>query len=319
GLLMLALRWLQKQPVFSLAVLWFFGTHILESTVIPLELYFEHRNYLPMIGPLFALVWYGNQLIGRIDVLESKRIMQGIVAVVLVIMSWSTWQAATIWGNANDLFAYWAFEKPRSIRAQVQFGDYLTLVGEPQLGLRTVVDVREYYPDEITLMLHQWNLACDFQLDPGITLREIAERDRLEYLRSDINAEFEILLRNFMSNRCENPPLDDLLALTERIEQLRMTENNQIRFHFLLADLYIFMGQLDQALINLTRSFQLSGNALIPIRQAMLSYSAGNLDDSLVFLQRAEVADQSRSRLMPSVQERIDSIRRTIELRQQGN
>ncbi len=320
GLLALAMRWLKSQPVFSLAVLWFFATHLLESTVLPLELYFEHRNYLPMIGPLFALVWYGNLLVERIDVQESKRIMQAIVAVVLAIMTWSTWQAATIWGDANELFAYWAYEKPRSIRAQIQFADYLTLVGEPEQGLRTVVALREYYPDEITLMLHQWNMACDFRLQPEISFREIANREQLEYLRNDINSEFEILLGNFMGNRCDHPPLQDLIALSERIDQLHMTENNQIRFHFILADLYIFTGQLDQALINLTQSFRLSGNALIPIRQAMLSYSAGNLDDSLVFLQRAETADQARNPLLPSVQEQIDLIRRNIELRrQQGN
>ncbi len=36
----------RRWPLFSLAVLFFFGSHLLESTVLNLELYFEHRNYL---------------------------------------------------------------------------------------------------------------------------------------------------------------------------------------------------------------------------------------------------------------------------------
>ena len=38
-----------RYPLVSLAILFFFTGHLLESTFIPLELYFEHRNYLPSI------------------------------------------------------------------------------------------------------------------------------------------------------------------------------------------------------------------------------------------------------------------------------
>ena len=39
--------------------------HLLESSYIPLELYFEHRNYMSMIGPIMASVWYLNVLLER--------------------------------------------------------------------------------------------------------------------------------------------------------------------------------------------------------------------------------------------------------------
>jgi uncharacterized membrane protein YhfC len=45
----------RRYPAWSLAVLFFFAGHLLESTSIPLELYFEHRNYVPamlMFWPL---------------------------------------------------------------------------------------------------------------------------------------------------------------------------------------------------------------------------------------------------------------------------
>jgi hypothetical protein len=44
------LRW----PAFAFAVFWFLGSHVLESTVLPLELVFEHRNYLASLG---LFVW----------------------------------------------------------------------------------------------------------------------------------------------------------------------------------------------------------------------------------------------------------------------
>ena len=56
-----AFHWRRKYPLLALPVLFFFAGHLLESTVIGLELYFEHRNYLPaafLFMPLAAgIVW----------------------------------------------------------------------------------------------------------------------------------------------------------------------------------------------------------------------------------------------------------------------
>jgi tetratricopeptide (TPR) repeat protein len=46
-----------KFQVYSFSVLWFFAGHFLESTYFNLELYFEHRNYLPSIGVFFLLAY----------------------------------------------------------------------------------------------------------------------------------------------------------------------------------------------------------------------------------------------------------------------
>ena len=45
----------RQMPLFSFAVLFFLVGHLLESTFFGLELYFEHRNYLPSTGLIAAL------------------------------------------------------------------------------------------------------------------------------------------------------------------------------------------------------------------------------------------------------------------------
>lgn len=47
ALLVFAVRQWRKYPLLSFAILFFFINHLVESTIIPLELIFEHRNYLP--------------------------------------------------------------------------------------------------------------------------------------------------------------------------------------------------------------------------------------------------------------------------------
>ncbi len=45
-----------RYPLFGFGLFWFLGGHLIESTVVALELVFEHRNYLPGFGVILAVV-----------------------------------------------------------------------------------------------------------------------------------------------------------------------------------------------------------------------------------------------------------------------
>jgi len=47
----------KKRPILSFCLLWYFGNLVIESSIFPLEMVFEHRLYLPSVGPfiLFSL------------------------------------------------------------------------------------------------------------------------------------------------------------------------------------------------------------------------------------------------------------------------
>jgi protein O-mannosyl-transferase len=48
----------KRKPVLSYFILWYFGNLVIESSIFPLEMVFEHRLYLPAVGPfvLFSLM-----------------------------------------------------------------------------------------------------------------------------------------------------------------------------------------------------------------------------------------------------------------------
>ncbi len=56
GLIILVIYQRLKRPLLAMAIIWFLIGHSLESTVIPLELMHEHRNYLPSLGLIFVLM-----------------------------------------------------------------------------------------------------------------------------------------------------------------------------------------------------------------------------------------------------------------------
>jgi len=51
----LAWRLRERRPLVALGIAWFYVGHLIESTVLPLELVHEHRNYLPLLGFLLAI------------------------------------------------------------------------------------------------------------------------------------------------------------------------------------------------------------------------------------------------------------------------
>ena len=58
GLVILLLfAWLvrTRAPIVAFGIIWFFVGHSLESTIFPLELMHEHRNYLPSIGIMLVI------------------------------------------------------------------------------------------------------------------------------------------------------------------------------------------------------------------------------------------------------------------------
>ncbi len=46
----LGFRLLRRAPLVGFGLLWFLTGHLMESTLIPLEIAHEHRNYLPLVG-----------------------------------------------------------------------------------------------------------------------------------------------------------------------------------------------------------------------------------------------------------------------------
>lgn len=102
----------------SLFAGWFFFlvAHSIESSILPLELYYEHRNYLPSIG-------LGLAVIGTIAaMLKGDRITNqaAIVAVVIALgtLSWLTLQRALIWRDKDAIVDLALIHHPESLRAR---------------------------------------------------------------------------------------------------------------------------------------------------------------------------------------------------------
>lgn len=107
---------LGRLAIFSL--LFFLAAHSMESTVIPLELYFEHRNYLPAFGIYFGVVALGLSLLQKYPYLKPT-----IVSVFLIWIGFFTYASSSqayVWSNKYLLHFNALKMHPLSARANTE-------------------------------------------------------------------------------------------------------------------------------------------------------------------------------------------------------
>jgi len=102
----------KKTALLGMGILFFFIGHGLESTVIPLELYFEHRNYLPAVGLYLAFAF----LFSRLLIQKHRPIIYFVfLSYVGLNLFWLGVKAET-WSSQEKLFTMEAQYHPNSLR-----------------------------------------------------------------------------------------------------------------------------------------------------------------------------------------------------------
>ena len=118
-LLGFAFLWMSRRPVLSFAIFFFFFNHIIESSVIGLELVFEHRNYLPSLFifmPVAQCIKVGIKRYGTLSSNLPRLLNMGVVLLVIALGT-GTYVRNMAWANERTLWEDTLTKAPNSIRA----------------------------------------------------------------------------------------------------------------------------------------------------------------------------------------------------------
>ena len=122
GLLALAaaclLSW-RRWPLAVFGIAWFFGGQLMESSVFPLELAYEHRCYLPDLGLILTItsLLYPLQSSARFQLARYA-----LIGMMLGICAYLTWQRASDWDDNLTFAASEARHHPGSRYATYMLG-----------------------------------------------------------------------------------------------------------------------------------------------------------------------------------------------------
>ncbi len=123
GILITAVLCARRERLFSFCLLWFLGNLLIESSIIPLEIIFEHRTYLPSMM-LIVIIIVG------VHRLFAGNMLKAVIFVTAVILlsSW-TYARNSIWENEVSLWTDIADKAPHKPRAQMNLGIILSKEG----------------------------------------------------------------------------------------------------------------------------------------------------------------------------------------------
>ena len=109
----------RRRYLLGFGVSWFLVGHALESSVFPLELVHEHRNYLPIFGVLFAGGYVGAQALG-----PPKRLSAGLLCFPLLLFGAVTFVRADTWGEQERWVSAQLRHHPLSARVQESYAEH---------------------------------------------------------------------------------------------------------------------------------------------------------------------------------------------------
>jgi protein O-mannosyl-transferase len=261
ALLVLAIHQRRSRPFFALAVLWFLAGHSIESTVVPLELYFEHRNYLPVVGPVLALC----SVLAYLPAARRRFALAGAAAYILIsaaILLSQTW----IWGDPPRAARYWHLQFPDSVRAATTVAKYRLASEGPRGAVHSLYRIVDRDPTAGYLLIPALNLSC-------IAAPQSDHENELRRLVDVLpNVDFSFAVGTMLSDLyttagridCEGVDGAAVMRLAEAvIRNPRYSENGAYNrlHHQLLARMLRDDARFEQAIFHLRRAVEFGGGA----------------------------------------------------------
>ncbi|HJU39731.1 MAG TPA: tetratricopeptide repeat protein [Tahibacter sp.] len=285
-----ALCWVlrRRMPILAAAVLFFFAGHLLESTVIALELYFEHRNYVPamlLFWPL-AVALTGD---GRWQ--AARRFAGFALPLLLVAM---THAHAKLWGNPVEQAIVWAALSPDSPRAQSNAAQYEMNTGDPAAAQARLLEALARHPDELQLALNL--LAARCRLGSVGTADVDAITQALRNAQHSLQLTFKWLdnmVAPVAAGECpglELAQLEAMIVTARANPRLNNAAGRAQELEHIIGRIALLRGDPDQALLHFNLGLDAEPRPVVVLKQAALLASAGHPRQALVHLDRFERA-----------------------------
>lgn len=126
----------------AFGLLFFLAGHLVESTVISLEIYFEHRNYLPAAGLLLVAAT------AALNVWPwPSRLLAAACGAYLLSLALVTGLGAMDWGDEGRLLERTVRHHPHSMRAWTSLGE-LAFTQAPVTGLQVAAQAVANDPEQ---------------------------------------------------------------------------------------------------------------------------------------------------------------------------
>lgn len=272
ALLGIARKFLRCFPPLSAAIVFFLAGHLIESSSIPLELYFEHRNYLPALLMFWPLAEW---LADRKKLVLLKTTLIWLLPLALALLTHSR---AQIWGNELAQALIWARINPDSPRAQANAAQAEMQAGRPDLGAARLQQWLAHRPNDLQISFNLLGAKCMMgsvsQDDITVARQAIMSAPSTGALLAHW---LDRMLPIATAQQCKNLGVADLLDLMDaglsnpKLDDLASRQD----LTYLHGRIRLAQGHPDAALGDFKRALDFAAQPSIALEGAALFGSAG--------------------------------------------
>lgn len=307
-LALLASIWLlrKRAPVLAFGLAFFFISHLLESTILPLEMVFEHRNYLPVAGLLLPLIH-------AISSLPVLRPFQLLLAGFALIFSLQTWSRVQEWSSFGALSIVAVQDHPNSERAHSFLANYYYSQGNPNAALEQLAIAQNISPDDAGSSINSLVILCAADYwDPKLVARIesiLSEHPISIYALNGFDALNAMLYRG----RCTQQAAADIKHMLDTAMALPSNYTNSTTLGYLQrmqGMLYIQQRDYDAGVASLRAAYENTGFVSILVELFNRQLSLDRTEDARATLQFVEQINEQK---LGIEQFAINSMRNKLE------
>jgi len=262
----------KEYPLVGFGLLWFFITISVESTIIPLEIIFEHRAYLPTIGIAISIISLIDIAICKISRKPWERIHSYYFSLAVVIicslLSISTTMRNYTWRDALSIQQDCAIKSPNKPRVLLNYANALS-DNNRNLEARKIYNdiikmtkpLREEYLRASSNILNTYETLEELEVGVQLAIKHLKEMppyanydDINVFFYSMASAHLRLkkykLAREFYISSIMNTPGKIELAVTRGLEfsvKESAKDKTDSYFDHEMADIYIDLKRYDLA------------------------------------------------------------------------
>jgi tetratricopeptide (TPR) repeat protein len=218
----------RKWPLFAFGILFFYGSHLLESTLLNLELYFEHRNYLAaafLFLPLIVLIH---------NRASHSAFVIAVLCIVFVLAGFTRY-TTSIWESYPKIVETAAKKVPTSARAQQQHALILYNSMQYNESLDLLNAAIERIPDDHKLDVMRSTILCNL----GLLSDDEFNQMRQKVVVSNFDGRAMSLYTNFISaviqEKCPAVALNSLRNLfTDMLEVPQNGDPHSLTYSYIM-------------------------------------------------------------------------------------
>jgi hypothetical protein len=238
--------WQRRLTPLVLGLLFFLVGHLMESTLIPLELYFEHRNYLPAAGLMIGIA-------GMLSLAWSRWpwLRQWLLALAVILTGRAVLVTATeaqIW-SSEYIFHMTALNRhPDSVRANAEMSRVMALGGDIDEALHysarvTALEGRGHLRHQLReLLLYCYALPA---IPAEVVTRLTASAE--DFSDDEVSETAYLLVTELLDGKCAD---NDNQLLAGKLHELSLVPPA----HRISPKLYVSLALLDNELGNYQRA-----------------------------------------------------------------